>query len=191
MHVTDIDPDQWSYEEVEGVISNKDEPTMLCFTFRAYLLGCLLGSIRSFSDTYFAYRTRQFILEPVLFSLMAYPLGKLLAFILPQHKWTRWNITLNPGSFTIKEHALIILMMASSYPALSLQQLDLQRLFFTGKTAHPVAAIGYIVSTQLLGFGLAGKSNFVGEYACYVGILLHQSISWFSEKKDVKRKETK
>jgi hypothetical protein len=159
MHATDIDSEQYSYEEVEGVISNKDDPTIHCLTFRALLIGYLFGSIRSCADTYFTYRTQHFVLEPVLFSFFAYPLGKFLAYILPRRKWTRWDISLNPGPFTKKEHALIILMMASSYPALSLQQLDLQRIFFTGNNINHVAAVGYIISTQLLGFGLAGKDD--------------------------------
>jgi hypothetical protein len=65
MHATDIDSEQYSYEEVEGVISNKDDPTIHCLKFRALLIGYLFGLIRSCADT-------------VLFSFFAYPLGKFL-----------------------------------------------------------------------------------------------------------------
>jgi hypothetical protein len=158
VHATDIDAEQYSYEEVEGIISNKDDPTIHCLTFRALLIGYLFGSIRCCADTILTYHTYHFVLEPIIFSLFAYPLGRFLAYILPRRKWTKWNFSLNPGPFTTKEHALCILMMASSYSALSLQQLDLQRIYFTGMNINHFCAVVYIISTQLLGFGLAGNS---------------------------------
>jgi hypothetical protein len=157
LHSTDIEPDADTYEEVEGVISNKDDPSILCFTFRACFLGFLLTTIRSIYETYMAYRTISTYLDSLFYYALAYPLGKLLALILPRRTWTRWNFSLNPGPFTIKEHALAGIMAFSTDPVELIQELAMQKIYPGGNPVHLIPALLYVISGLLLGFGLAGE----------------------------------
>ena len=49
-----------------------------------------------------------FVIPPALVLLMAYPMGVFMASVLP--KSTIYGIDLNPGPFTVKEHALIYII---------------------------------------------------------------------------------
>jgi hypothetical protein len=155
----DIEPDANTYEEVEGVISNKDDPSILCFTFRACFVGFLLTIIRSIYETYMAHRTIATYLEPLCYYMLAYPLGKLMALILPRRTWTKWHFSLNPGAFTIKEHALAGILAFPTDPVGLVQDLAAQKIFPGGIPVHPIPALVYVISILLLGFGLAGKSR--------------------------------
>jgi hypothetical protein len=159
VHSTDIEPDADTYEEIEGVISNKDDPSILCFTFRACVLGFLLTTIRSVYEIYMAYRTIPTYLESLCYYVLAYPLGKLLALILPRRTWTRWHFSLNPGPFTIKEHALAGIMAFSTDPVgvRLIQELAIQKIYPGGNRVHSIPALLYVISSLLLGFGLAGE----------------------------------
>jgi hypothetical protein len=157
IHSTDIDNEQYSYEEVEGVISNKDDTSILCFTFRACFLGFLLSITRSFYEAYMIYRTIPMYLKSLCYYALAYPLGKLLALILPRRTWTRWHFSLNPGPFTIKEHALICIMAFPADQVGLTQELAMQKILPGGNAIHTVPALLYVISISLLGFGLAGE----------------------------------
>ncbi|CAF1688760.1 unnamed protein product, partial [Didymodactylos carnosus] len=50
-----IDADQSSYEEIAGVISNKDDPNMLCLTFRTWLIGLVFTTLQLITKEYFQY----------------------------------------------------------------------------------------------------------------------------------------
>jgi hypothetical protein len=157
VHSTDIEPDADTYEEVEGIISNKDDPSILCFTFRACFLGFLLTTIRSGYETYMVYRTIPMYLDSLCYYALAYPLGKLLALILPRRTWTRWHFSLNPGPFTIKEHALAGIMAFPADQVGLTQQLAIQKIHLGENSVHPIPVLLYIISISLLGFGLAGE----------------------------------
>ncbi len=87
---------------------------MLCFTFRSFFLGIFFTCILSFINQFFAFRTSPLNVGILLTQLLAYPLGKLLATILPTRKFylfgKRWSFSLNPGPFTVKEHCIIAAM---------------------------------------------------------------------------------
>jgi hypothetical protein len=156
-HSFDIDGEQFTYEEVEGVISNKDDPSILCFTFRACFLGFLLTIIRSSYETFMAYRTTPTYLDSLFYYMLAYPLGKFMALILPCRTWTRWHFSLNPGPFSIKEHALAGIMAFSADPVAFVQELSMQKVQTGEDAVQLIPALLYVISLPLLGFGLAGE----------------------------------
>jgi hypothetical protein len=158
IHASHIESEQYSYEEIEGVISNKDDTSTLCFTFRACFIGLLLVLVRSIFHTYFLFRTLPYILASIHFYLAAYPLGRFLAFVLPRRIFTRWNLSLNPGPFTSKEHMLIELMTLSTDAGSGIGLLAIRRFTVTRKLLHPVVTIIYLISIQGVGFGLAGRT---------------------------------
>lgn len=86
-------------------------------------------------------------------TVIAYVLGDLMAIAIPRKGFFRY---LNPGPFTAKEHAAITIMAsAASQSALSTEALAAQELFYGG---YPSKAAGIFItlSSQLIGFGVAG-----------------------------------
>jgi hypothetical protein len=108
-----IDEDaQASDEEVAANVSNTDDPSMLVLTFRSWFLGLLFTCLLSFVNQFFWYRTSPLFVGTLVAQLLTYPMGKAMAKVLPNRtfKIFRWNFTLNPGPFTIKEHCIITAM---------------------------------------------------------------------------------
>lgn len=101
-----------SDEEVAAHVSNTDDPTIAVLTFRSWFLGLLFTCLLSFVNQFFWYRTSPLFVGTLVAQLLTYPLGKLLAKVLPTRKFHlfRWSFTLNPGPFTIKEHCIITAM---------------------------------------------------------------------------------
>lgn len=92
-------------------------------TLRSLLIGaslCILGA--SISQLFF-FRSNAPSFSSFFITLVAYPLGQLLASILPEKKvkigvgsWS-WRVQLNPGPFTKKEHVLAVVFAASGSSA--------------------------------------------------------------------------
>ncbi|CAF1507293.1 unnamed protein product, partial [Rotaria sordida] len=78
------DDEQSPYEEVAVNISNKDDPTMLCLTFRSVFIGILLTCLMSFTAQFFAYRTSPLDINIGLIILLGYMLGEFISKILPE-----------------------------------------------------------------------------------------------------------
>lgn len=63
---------------------------------------------------------------------------------------------LNPGPFNAKEHAAVALMAsAASQSALATEALAAQQLFYGGYPSH-AAGVFITLSSQLIGYGIAG-----------------------------------
>ena len=89
----------------------------------------------------------------VFLTVIAYVLGELMAFAIPRKGVFRY---LNPGPFNQKEHAAITIMAsAAAQCAASTEALAAQQLFYGG---YPNKAAGIFItlSSQLIGFGIAG-----------------------------------
>jgi len=89
----------------------------------------------------------------VFLCVLAYVLGELMAVVIPRRGIFRY---LNPGPFNAKEHAAITIMAsAAAQAAVSTQALAAQALFYGG---YPSTGAGIFVtlSSQLIGFGIAG-----------------------------------
>jgi hypothetical protein len=89
-----------------------------------------------------------------------------MAFIIPRKG--RIGLFLNPFPFNMKEHASITLMAsAAAQAALSTEALAAQDLFYGG---YPSKAAGIFItlSSQLIGFGLAGMLRDVLVYPTHM-----------------------
>ena len=110
--------EQSPYEEVATTVSNHDDPSLLCFTFRSFTLGILFTCILSFVNQFFSFRTSPLNIGMLLSQLLAYPIGMLSAATLPTRTFQpfgkRWKFSLNPGPFTIKEHCIIAAMASTA-----------------------------------------------------------------------------
>lgn len=155
------------FPEVRASVSNVDDPDMPVLTARVWLLGGLLCIFFSGLNLFFTLRYPAPYVTSILTQIIAYPLGKLLAAILPTHAFKtpqflqsafgvedEWSF--NPGPFSIKEHAAIIQMSnAAITPAYA--------LYFTvtlDKFYNIHKGVGFdlliVLSTQMIGFAFAG-----------------------------------
>ena len=101
----------------------------------------------------FYFKPQVILVSVVFLTVIAYILGELMAFLIPRWGWFRY---LNPGPFNQKEHAAIAIMAsAAAQAATSTEALAAQQLFYGGYP-NRVAGVFVTISSQLLGFGIAG-----------------------------------
>lgn len=96
-------------EEVALVVPETDDTTLPVMTFRAWFLGIVSCILLIFLNTFFSYRTQPLIISAILMQILALPLGRFLARILPTRDYAVAGIkfSFNPGPFNIKEHVII------------------------------------------------------------------------------------
>jgi hypothetical protein len=86
-------------------------------------------------------------------TVIGYALGELLALIPRKGAFLT---LLNPFPFNSKEHAFIVIMAsAAATNSVSTEILAAQRLYYN-ENPNPAAAVFLVISSQLLGFGIAG-----------------------------------
>ncbi|CAF1550502.1 unnamed protein product [Didymodactylos carnosus] len=158
-----IDADQSSYEEIYGIVSNKDDYSMPCLTFRSWLLGILFTILISILNQYLYYRSRSYSFSPLLALILTYPLGHFLAWTLPTKQiyirgW--FMFSLNPGHFTIKEHAVVFIMaLIAANNVNTIDTIVLVQIVHL-QPIKWVFGLFLVLSSQLIGYGMAGKDYF-------------------------------
>lgn len=102
----------------------------------------------------FYFKPQVIFVSAVFLTVLAYILGEGMAAILPRRG--RIGKILNPHPFNLKEHAAITLMAsAGSQSALATEALAAQQLFYSGYPSH-AAGIFITLSSQLIGYAIAG-----------------------------------
>jgi len=156
------DEEDSPYPEVRASVSNMDDPEMPTTTFRMWFLGLILVLGGSCLNTFFNFRYPAPSLTPYVVLIIAYPLGKALAYTLPTRTWVLpqilggWRFTLNPGPFNVKEHVLIYMMANVAIgPAYVMNAIVVAERFY-GLDFGPGFEILLILATTLTGFGLSG-----------------------------------
>ncbi|KAJ1652300.1 hypothetical protein IWQ61_007332 [Dispira simplex] len=155
----DIDPDEDSpFEMVRAAVGNRDNPQLPTLTFRVWLLGIMFTLILSFTNQFFWFRDNPITLEVILVQLLCYPLGRLCEF-LPTRRYklfNRYEFSLNPGQFSIKEHVLITAFAnAGAGTAYAIDIVVIKKLWYkSAMGAGPSLLL--LLSSQLIGYGLAG-----------------------------------
>ncbi|KAJ1559574.1 hypothetical protein HK405_010116, partial [Cladochytrium tenue] len=144
------------YDSVDAVVSRSDDPTLPALTARVWILGGFFTVFFAAVNTLFLFRTASFSLSPYLGTLLAYPMGIFLSWVLPTtHFWGGY--TLNPGKFNHKEHALLaIICSTAAAPTFALYNIIGQRyqLYQVGLTS--AACVAFAIVSQLFTIGLAG-----------------------------------
>jgi len=138
---------------ITQVIHVEDDPTQNPYTFRLFFLGTGLSIFGAVLQEIFYFKPQTIYVSVVFLTVIAYVLGEFMAFAIPRKGFFRY---LNPGPFNQKEHAAITIMAsAAAQAAASTEVLAAQQLFYGG---YPSRAAGIFVtmSSQLLGFGIAG-----------------------------------
>ncbi|KAK1972368.1 OPT oligopeptide transporter [Colletotrichum sublineola] len=144
-------------ELVRTVVGFEDDPSLPVITFRSLLLSalfCIIGSTAS-QLSYFRTTAAPF---PVFFVILASePLGRLLARVLPDYKVPlgKLSFSLNPGPFSIKEHAIIGIAANAGSQGQWATFLPTNAALYYGITMNPAVALFFGWGASLLGFSLA------------------------------------
>ena len=116
----------------------------------------------SSANVFFNFRQPAPTIQTNVINLLAYPLGKLMAYSLPIATWRlpRWlggaELSLNPGPWNIKEHALVYMMANVASMAPYAINAVVVAEFDYGKPVDYWFCVVLVMATQLTGFGLAG-----------------------------------
>ncbi|KAK8587265.1 hypothetical protein V6N13_086259 [Hibiscus sabdariffa] len=146
-------------EQVELTVPKTDDPTLPAVTFRMWVLG--LGScvVLSFVNQFFWYRKMPLSITSISAMIAVVPLGHLMAKVLPRRVFfekTRWEFTMNPGPFNMKEHVLITIFANSGAGSVyATHILSAVKLFYKRELTF-IPALLVMMTTQVLGFGWAG-----------------------------------
>ena len=108
--------DECPIKQVDITVPKTDDPSLPVLTFRMWILGIAACVILSFVNQFFWYRSNPLSVSSIAAQIAVVPLGHLMAKTLPTQpffKDTRFEFTMNPGPFNIKEHVLITIFANS------------------------------------------------------------------------------
>ena len=108
--------EECSIKQVDLTVPKTDDPTMPAVTFRMWVLGVAACVILSFVNQFFWYRKMPLSVSSISAQIAVVPIGHFMAKVLPKDaffKGTRFEFTMNPGPFNIKEHVLITIFANS------------------------------------------------------------------------------
>ncbi|KAI5271242.1 OPT superfamily oligopeptide transporter [Aureobasidium subglaciale] len=175
-----VDGDQSPFPEVAACVPNTDDPTTLCNTFRAWFLLTVFVIVFAGANQFFGLRYPSLSIGYVVAQLLVFPIGraweKLPRWRLPLG---RFSFDINPGKFTIKEHALIVIVSPDLHQLcframltlLKCVNISTQLAYATGSLVAITSPVFwgqdfgagfsflFLLSTQMIGFGLAGLSR--------------------------------
>ncbi|KAF9437307.1 hypothetical protein BGZ76_001256 [Entomortierella beljakovae] len=146
-------------EAVRLVVPLTDDPTLASITFRFWTMSLFFSIIGAAINQYYYFRSTTGTFSIYFVNLVSYAIGKLMAKFLPIASFSigGYSMSLNPGPFNIKEHALIgVAVNTASTAAYAVDILASTDLYFH----HRIGALGsilLIITTQCVGYGMAGS----------------------------------
>ncbi|KAI0085713.1 small oligopeptide transporter [Irpex rosettiformis] len=148
--------DESPYPEVRSAVANTDDPAMPAGTLRAWILGLIWAIVIPGVNQFYFFRYPSVTIGPLVAQLLSFPVGRLMARLLPRVQI--FSASLNPGPFSIKEHVVVTIMAgvgASSAYAASTDIVAVQR-FYYNQTYNFGYQFIIVMSTQLIGFSIGG-----------------------------------
>uniref|UniRef100_A0A5B7BKK2 Putative oligopeptide transporter 7-like n=1 Tax=Davidia involucrata TaxID=16924 RepID=A0A5B7BKK2_DAVIN len=146
-------------EQVALTVGVTDDPTLPVVTFRMWTLGTLACVLLSFLNQFFWYRREPLSITSISAQIAVVPLGHLMASTITNRvffKGQKWEFTLNPGPFNVKEHVLITIFANSGAGNVyAIHIVSAVKIFYRRKVTFLVSLI-VAITTQVLGFGWAG-----------------------------------
>ncbi|KAF2088700.1 small oligopeptide transporter, OPT family [Saccharata proteae CBS 121410] len=147
------------YPEVVAAVPNKDFD-MPANTVRAWIIGLIFTTIGSGLNMLFSLRNPSITITSIVAQLISYPVGKACEKYLPTRKFRTFGLewTLNPGPFNVKEHTIITVMANVTFGngvAYSTDTIESLRGFYGYDLGWGFNLL-FTLSTQMIGFGLAG-----------------------------------
>ncbi|CAL5433510.1 unnamed protein product [Camellia sinensis] len=146
-------------KQVALTVPTTDDPSLPVLTFRMWVLGILSCILLSFLNQFFWYRTEPLTITAISAQIAVVPLGQLMAAKITDRvflKGSRWEFTLNPGPFNVKEHVLITIFANSGAGTVyAIHVVTVVKVFYKKHITFFVSLI-VVITTQVLGFGWAG-----------------------------------
>ncbi|KAL2399057.1 Glutathione transporter 1 [Exophiala dermatitidis] len=144
--------DNSPFPEVRAVVSPHDDPNLPVNTVRMWTIGIVFTIIGSGLNQFFNLRQPSVTISSLVAQLLSYPVGCAWARLVPLG-------ALNPDhEFNIKEHALITIMANVSFGSAAATQVIEAIVKFYDLPSQGGYEVLYCLTTQLLGFGIAGVS---------------------------------
>ncbi|CAN1226886.1 Oligopeptide transporter 7, partial [Linum perenne] len=146
-------------EQVALTVPATDDPSVPAITFRTWTLGTLACLLLSFLNQFFWYRKEPLSITAISAQIAVVPLGHLMAYSVTERvffRGTRFEFTMNPGPFNVKEHVLITIFANSGAGnPYAIHIVSAVKLFYKKELTFFVALL-VVLTTQVLGFGWAG-----------------------------------
>ncbi|KAI1110286.1 OPT oligopeptide transporter protein-domain-containing protein [Nemania sp. NC0429] len=145
------------YEEVRAAVRNFDED-LPCSTIRAWTIGLSLTLVGAALNTLFSLRAPSIGVGPLIAQIIAWVMGRAWERVVPDKQLTLFGKTfdLNPGPFNMKEHSMIVVMANVSYSVAYATDIILAQVMFYKQNFGIVFQLLVVISTQSLGYGIAG-----------------------------------
>ncbi|KAL9163072.1 hypothetical protein ABFS82_06G018000 [Erythranthe guttata] len=151
--------DECPIKQVEVTVPKTDDPTVPVYTFRMWFLGITACLLLSFVNQFFWYRSEPLVIGSISAQIAVVPLGHLMARILTKRVFlqgTRFEFSLNPGPFNMKEHVMITMLAnAGAGSVYATHILSAVKLYYK-KSFGFLPAFIVMMTSQLLGYGWAG-----------------------------------
>ncbi|MBA0589223.1 hypothetical protein Gorai_017980, partial [Gossypium raimondii] len=153
------DPENCPIEQVALTVPTADDPSLPTLTFRTWILGTLACLLLSFLNQFFWYRREPLSISSISAQIAVVPLGHLLAATVTDRvffKDRKFEFTLNPGPFNVKEHVLVTIFGNSGAGNVyAIHLVTAVKIFYKKRMSFLVALL-VVFTTQVLGFGWAG-----------------------------------
>ncbi|CAK9235221.1 unnamed protein product [Sphagnum troendelagicum] len=156
--------DESPVEQVRLTVPTTDDPTLPVWTFRMWTVGLFVCILLSFFHQFFELRSEPLIISAIAAQVASLPIGKFMAATLPTRPFrlpfTKWEFSLNPGPFNMKEHVLITIFAnaGSSFgngDAYAVGIISITKALYKRKIDF-FAGLMVVITTQVLGYGWAG-----------------------------------
>ncbi|KAI8648228.1 hypothetical protein NCS57_01490700 [Fusarium keratoplasticum] len=154
-----VKPLETAEDIVTHVIQVDDDPSMNPWTARMFIVGIGLSAFGGVLQEIMYFKPQVVYVSVMFLTVLAETLGTGLAHIIPRKGAI--GRFLNPHPWNRKEHTAAVLMAsAASVSALSTEALSVQKLWYGG---YPNQAAGIFItlSSQLIGYGIAGMMRTV------------------------------
>lgn len=159
------DEEDSPYPEVRSAVRNYDEDVP-CNTIRAWTIGLGLVIMGASMNTFFSLRSPSIGISPLVAQIISWPIGHAWTKIMPSRVFNTFGVrwSLNPGPFNRKEHTIIVVMASVSFSVAYATDIILAQLVFLKQDFGFVFQVLLTISTQSLGYGIAGiLRKFLGE----------------------------
>ncbi|KAF8173156.1 OPT-domain-containing protein [Mycena galopus ATCC 62051] len=173
------------YAEVRAVVDNHDDPHVPVSTFRTWVIGTILVVAGAILNQFFSIRSPSINVGSNVAQIVAVPLLKMME-LLPNIEFVTFGYvwSLNPGPFNQKEHILITIMANVGFNTPYTDAIVLVQyspLYFNQTWA---IGFGYQLlvglSTNLIGYGLAGLTRRFLVYPAHAICFICNSLSLFN-----------
>lgn len=145
------------YPEVQSSVPPTDLQVPVN-TIRAWVIGAIMCTIVAACNVLLSLRRSPITITATVAQLISYPMGMAWAKFIPDRTFRVFGseVHLSPGPFNVKEHTIITMMTAAgSYPSYAIDILLAQEIFYKQFFKWGFQIL-LIISTQAMGFGLAG-----------------------------------